>query len=245
MSLIETGKIMLTGMSIFISLIALTLSIISYRYNKTKNHISLAIELAKEYEYILNNYVPIFALINEHQDIQGIINKIDLNKLSRFDRSEIEEIIPSTEERKKLHAFFIDFDGINEEKTRSVYIKDNMTMQNTSSIRYEELQYYVRIKNINILNSLECFSMAFVHNIAQDKVVYRSLHQSFFDIIRVYYYKIAYSNISSKDCYYTNIINLFEHWKSVDLYLQNEENSSKRTKPVIKAYWKKRFKNYK
>lgn len=62
------------------------------------------------------------------------------------------------------------------------------------------------------LNSLEYFCMYFNSGIADEEVVYQSLHQSFLSMVKMLYFRIAYQNENGKDKYYTNIIELYNKW---------------------------------
>lgn len=64
----------------------------------------------------------------------------------------------------------------------------------------------------NTLNNMEYFAMHFNHNIADEEVVYQSLHQSYLRLVKMLYYYIAKQNKSGKDKYFTNIIALYTSW---------------------------------
>lgn len=54
--------------------------------------------------------------------------------------------------------------------------------------------------------------MHFRHNTADQSVVYRSLHQSYLEIVQGMYFSIAEINKSPESKYYTNVIWLYEKW---------------------------------
>ncbi len=64
-----------------------------------------------------------------------------------------------------------------------------------------------------VLNNIEYFAMNFAHGVADDSVVYRSLHQSYIDIMQLLYFNISNLNNSSSDKYYLNAIELYNKWK--------------------------------
>lgn len=220
-----------TIISAIIAFVALILSLKSFFYERNKSHIMLAIELSKQYKEILNQFTEIYHLIRAHEEIYAIINEIPLSANSAFSKNSLNRIIPSKKEQELLNGFFNDLDKMEENITIKNYYSYNITAQETD---IETIRHYYQQKSISILNDLEAFCMAFVHNIADDRVVYRSLHQSFFEIIQIYYYKIASRNISEKDCYYTNIISLYSKWKTVDEYLEDIAHKKQKLKPVIK-----------
>lgn len=78
------------------------------------------------------------------------------------------------------------------------------------------------------LNLLEYFCMNFNSGIADESVVYQSLHQSFLAVIKMLYYFIATQNKTGKDKYYTNIIKLYNKWSKRYNRQQEIEIASKR-----------------
>ena len=64
-----------------------------------------------------------------------------------------------------------------------------------------------------VLNNMEYFAMHFTHGTADESVVYQSLHQTYLDMVLVYYYYIANLNTEASEKYYTNVITLFEIWR--------------------------------
>lgn len=66
----------------------------------------------------------------------------------------------------------------------------------------------------NTLNNMEYFAMNFNNNIADEEVVYQSLHQSYLRLVKMLYFYISQQNESGKDKYYTNVIELYVKWNN-------------------------------
>lgn len=66
---------------------------------------------------------------------------------------------------------------------------------------------------IHLLNDLEWFSMNCMYNVADEKLLYQSLHQSFLSIVWMLYYFISSNNTNNEDKTYTNTIALFVLWR--------------------------------
>ncbi len=66
----------------------------------------------------------------------------------------------------------------------------------------------------SLLNTLEWFSMNCRYGLADEKILYQSLHQTFLSTVWMMYYYISRNNKSNVDKYYTNIIWLFTEWKA-------------------------------
>ena len=80
------------------------------------------------------------------------------------------------------------------------------------------------------LNRLEYFSMNFIADIADDNIVYYSLHQVFLSYVEICYFHIAEMNSKgAKDKYYTNMIELYKKWKKRYLEAVEKENKAKET----------------
>ena len=79
---------------------------------------------------------------------------------------------------------------------------------------------------IETLNSLEFFAMNFTSEVADETMVFQSLHQTYLNIVQLLYYQIAIRNTNVKDKYYTNIIALYHTWSARDLENENKANEA-------------------
>ena len=88
-----------------------------------------------------------------------------------------------------------------------------------------------RIMLSQFLNELEWFCMNFNCEIADETVVYQSLHQAFISTVQILYFSIAIQNDgSSSDRYFINIADLYNKWKTREdinkkIIYQAEDNS--------------------
>lgn len=112
---------------------------------------------------------------------------------------------------------------IEEEKNQKK--RSEKARYNTDLVFFKK-KIYTEITTIFIttLNKLEHMSMNFICKIADDDVVYNSLHQVFLKYIELCYIFIAQRNIDAKDKYYVNIIQLYNLWKNRYLKELEEEN---------------------
>lgn len=107
----------------------------------------------------------------------------------------------------------------------------------TSTFKQEDVKYQVallryytdlqvgdfnRVLN-ELLNKLEYFCMYFNTGVADDEVVYQSLHQSFLSTVQLMYFFIADKNEYSRDKYYINIIILYNKWAQMQMDKKREE----------------------
>ena len=66
---------------------------------------------------------------------------------------------------------------------------------------------------LDMLNELEGEITALRYNIADEKLVYQSLHQTYLNHMKNWYFFIAYENTTDESQYYSNIIFLYRLWK--------------------------------
>lgn len=78
----------------------------------------------------------------------------------------------------------------------------------------------------NTLNNMEYFSMHFNYKVADEEVIYQSLHQSYLSLVKMLYFYIASQNELPKDKYFTNVIKLYNSWvKRYKLKCEEEDES--------------------
>lgn len=84
---------------------------------------------------------------------------------------------------------------------------------------------------LHALNKLEWFSMSFVNNIAEEKVVYQSLHQVFLSMCLSEYINISLKNEIGHEKFYINLINQYNIWnkhKQKEIKRVNKRNYKNR-----------------
>lgn len=70
-----------------------------------------------------------------------------------------------------------------------------------------------------LLNNMEYFSMNFTHKVADESVVFQSLHQTYLEAVQLLYYDISRNNRADGMQFYTNIVELYKIW-----YNKNKRN---------------------
>lgn len=249
-------KILLTLISICISIIAVVFSVLSYRYNKNKGKVEKAIDLANIYRDLIKDIQIIMQVLSAHTDIYEIVtNRLSENKISEFTSKEAEALY-TEEDWDKLNNFFCG-QGMNGDLLKGLYVSNTSNLSDLLSPMvmlsdFEQtnlsntlIREYYKRKITDFLNQLEAFSMAFVQNVADDDVVYQSLHQSYIKIVKLLYFRISISNDKVTDKYYTNVIQLYNNWRSKEVEferkisrankkMESKINKVSSTKPKIK-----------
>lgn len=161
------------------------------------------------------------------------VEKIDIILLNNFINNDEKEL----ESKKEVAA------ALEDGKENKNYKKSDIKEYNEAKMKYKtyEICYNDQFKVIECetLNKLEYFCMYFNSGIADEETVYQSLHQSFLDMVRVMYFRIASVNKTGKDKYYTNIIDLYNKWSERDSKLQEKEIEAKRKTTHKKSKIKK------
>jgi len=213
-----------------------------WQYRSSKNHeiyyhdkerIQLAIDIAEYYkENILTHSRSLKELL-EKMRVIDIIESIDLEKIEFFDIDENKKIY-SKDQLNKLKnirkQYYIE-KTVNDQSVsyRSISLEqdDNEIVKKNEEIKKTGEQYANLM--FKILNNLEIFAMYFVHETADESVVYQPLHMSYLEIVRMLYYDISYANRGGEKRFYINTIKLFNVWKEKALAQQKKETDTMRS----------------
>lgn len=166
-------------------------------------------------ELVLDEYFE-KKFISKHFDKEfdlKIYNEFKPRNYTFLDEKDIQERIKGLKDKKDI-----------EEKIEEVNVLNKELFDLKETIRNEFFQ------NVSgLLNKLEFFSMNFISGIADESVVYQSLHQSFFSIVGFFYPRICFFNSSSgKDKYFTNLIELHNIWKERERKQEEKERQFKK-----------------
>ena len=204
------------------------------------DRIQKAIDLSEYYkDNILHKSTPI-RFVYEQSGIIDLIKNVDKDKMIRFEESEA-GILLEKDKYDKLKAKTKTKEFSNAVLAAD-YIyglkisKDIIISGDNQDGNDEDIKMAVELKGemaakafmidevSGVLNNIEYFAMNFAHGVADDSVVYRSLHQSYIDIMQLLYFNISNLNNSSSDKYYLNAIELYNKWKSQKDRDINEKN---------------------
>ena len=101
------------------------------------------------------------------------------------------------------------------EKDQLEIIRYYVSLDENKEIKYQKEALLCNFYNelSDLLNKLEWFSMNFKYNLADEDVVFASLHQTFLADINYLYYFISKQNSDTCNKLYTHICDLFNRWK--------------------------------
>lgn len=205
------------------------LSYIDSKRNVDLICVQKAIDLSEYYkDYILMYKAPIEYIFN-NSGISAILSKIEPSKIDHFDEKELQtflttEDIISLKTVQQSHKFFtavINANSIYDIGLSDELIKLYKNIDNEeyslSELDAKKLSTFLGRLIIKVLNNMEFFSLHFTHNVADESVVYKSLHRTYIDIVQLLYYNIAKNNLLSTTKYFTNIIELYKLWNNKSL----------------------------
>ena len=184
-----------------------------------------AVKLARYYkDEILSESTYVMDIYKE-SGISKILDDISFDNMKQFDKNEmgattlslqkveaIEKILNSDDFVRLIHKKEKEF--FPESPLAKLGTLDETTKKvNFSAEEKESLSHHLHHAHIaRTLNSLEYFAMNFQHGIAEESVVYDSLHQTYAEYMRIFYYDISSCNTDKENKYFTNAIYLYNLW---------------------------------
>ena len=183
--------------------------VLDYEYKRKEK----AVEMALVFEKMLKEITYIVVVSRKTKLKEFYHDKIKFNQLEKFDYNELmQEIgIDNIEEVKKISN--LEENNIDELKQlyELFYSSGDHLIEKNADVDTEELKKKLvrdfKHRRDYVLNRLEWFSMTFMSGLADEGVVYQSLHQAFLSSVKLLHFEICYRNGNgSKDKYYCNII---------------------------------------
>ena len=223
-------------LSDILSLLMLLTTIVSvycafqaYHHQKERTRKEAACNLARVYsDEILDKCSIVKVVLDQSGILEFVKENFTMEDIKNFTQREVFDFatrngIKFEDLRKKMNTFD-HFSILN-----AVTCKTNsMVERNALNVAFREiadghtavpknekfLKLYFADTISSLLNTLEWFSMNCRYGLADEKVLYQSLHQTFLSTVWMMYYYISMNNAANVDKYYTNIIWLFTEWKT-------------------------------
>jgi len=195
----------------------------SHEYSATWQERNKAAELARFYQlYIIDEIFYIEHILKETKLLEEIVR---LGKFNEFTASELQSKTGSDSFANDIINKALE--SKNDDIFKDAYFahKHGVTPYDDSGNLLDSIKYDFMKCFSSLLNSMEYFSMCFVTGIADESVVYQSLHQSFLKCVHMLSWMIASSNINPKNKYYTNLIHLHNLWAQRDGEREQMQNS--------------------
>ena len=236
---------------IAIALVSLYVAYKDHIKGQKRKSLENAVLLSKIYlEELLDNISFISSVFSASNMQEHLHSNLDIDRLEDLDFSLIElQELYSGNALSDIEEELDNIDPINVVAC-SEMLKLNSFDEYKTSISFDKntKKLYVEdhIKNLvisefkscieNTLNKLEWFAMNFTTEIADEKAVYQSLHQTYISGVQQLYYFISKNNHNYHDKVYTNIASLYNLWiKRIN------ETSSKEDKVIEDMNIRKRL----
>lgn len=198
--------------SLIYAALGVALAVGQYYYSKKVGRIQTAINLAEYFKNnILDKYPAVRYVFSKTADT--IYKSVKPDSFKAFDADEMKRLF-SEGDISKLKNLEKDRDFVDcISVVLSTYYEKNY--QNIAE-EYKDSAMINDFANkyvFAILNNLEYFAMNFTHGIADESVIYQSIHNSYIEIVEALYYHIAKQNDSVDHRFYSNVIELYQIWK--------------------------------
>ncbi len=233
---------------LLVTSVSVICAFISYCHQRQRQKKDAACELAR---YYAHNIILEASLIIDVFKFSGLDNEVH----SLFPYDKISDL-NYTEMEKLLNEAGKDFDAVDKMMTREIdpHAIFKAKLRNAASIEDRRLlidEYtigdpdpsdpdstgeLIHIDFLNkeferaityLLNDLEWFAMTCQYGLADEEMLYQSLHQTYISQVWLLYFYICKSNLSNEDKFYTNLIWLFNLWKDRLKKIQLDANMTR------------------
>lgn len=212
-------------------------------YERERDRVQKAIDLAGYYK---DNILPNILIIQEIYEKTGILDIIDNISIDKMNNFDILELTNNLSKKQIQRIEYIvkskTFTDTLVQSSINYYFGNNYICETSAEMDGKEVKSIkVDEKNLKLeyarmllqtTNNLEFFAMHFMHNTADETVVYQSLHSTYIELIRVLYYDLSSNNKNGEDKTFTNIIWLFNIWEDRAIQQKQKEAEASRNNIV-------------
>lgn len=229
----------LTGIAHFvITALSLFIALISYLFSRKSLKKNKAAELAK---YYIDNILPKIDYISKvfnSSKLGALLREIfkpdeilvfDYNEMISFlkDKYTEDDIMNKINSIDPEHLIKVRLSAAKSSMERNEIISSCVLIKGTEdSAATIERNYLINDFTkliMELLNELEWFSLHFTYKLADEKIVYQSLHQTFISNVQTLYFFISRINKSPSEKYYTNVIHLYRSWYDCKVRQQKKQ----------------------
>ncbi|MBR4291637.1 MAG: hypothetical protein IKT52_13515 [Oscillospiraceae bacterium] len=222
-ALVKMVSILADTAMVAITVISVVCAFLAYFYQKNRNKKTVACELALYYADVIlkeNRFLNnVFKGAGVSAHIRAVLK--DMNSLQHFDSNELKGFLEEAgtdpdEFKRKLNeidgSVIVNCRRLHDESANAFIEFDEETGE--QRIRNESILRTDLTNSIyDLLNHLEWFGMNCRYRLADEKLVYQSLHETYLSMIWMLYPYICFINSEGKDKRYTNAIWLFFKWR--------------------------------
>lgn len=202
----------------------------SERMKINNDKVEKAVKLSGYYKDNILEGIVILRKVFEKSGIKEIMAKIRPGEMKAFDKAELDMVL-SQADIKKINKIMHSKEMLEIIQRECMpYLYRNSSLKKShediadDAAQMDSMTEQNRMSKIvnDVLNNMEYFSMHFTHGVADESVVYQSLHQTYVECVQLLYYNIAINNKADGTQFYTNVIELYRIW-----YEKQRENREK------------------
>lgn len=199
-----------------VALVSAIIAFLAYVYQRKEARKRTACRLAQQYA---DDILPRIRYIKKILELTGVKKYCD--KFSGFRDFTTKELDESLRKAECTADCFLNlFETIDKEMINAAFVNSGFCSRekafhdSMSALTDADSKKIAFRKHIlDLLNDLEAFSLQFHYNLADEKLVYQSLHQTFLDNMRYWYFFISYENRFDQDRSFLNVIWLYQVWE--------------------------------
>lgn len=204
--------------SSIITLTSAIIALLAYKYQRSVQKKYNACLIAERYAKEILPRMRISKSILEDIDIIGLLPRIE--NVSRFDLAELNDILQK--ENRDINTIKNRFVKITPDMWKKAILKtgSDFCSKEWYNILINEDNIDTSIASVsfekfvhNLLNDLEAMATSLRYNIADEGLIYQSLHQTYINYKRIFYFFISYENTLDENRYYENIVWLYNKWE--------------------------------
>lgn len=225
--------LLVTAISVYCAFRAYKNAVRDFTHQKERAKKDAACELAKYYaQHIIDEFQFVLDVLVLSKLNERIEQLFPYDDISDLDRKELDKLLQRAETT---------FEAVEKEMTLisplAIYSAKILTAKTISERHLIAEEYLVRKKQedgevpmigiahesllqnefsgkiTTLLNNLEHFAMSCRYGLADEEMLYQSLHQTYISQVRLLYFYICRNNTTNEDKVYTNLIWLFNLWK--------------------------------
>lgn len=214
---------------LIVTVVSAVCAFLAYRHQKNRSKKEAACNLAKYYaKNVISRYAHICTVLKKSKIAEITKKCFPLSSIKEFNMKEMEELLEESGETEEeianrisnIDPFIILNSNLVKETSvlertliKLGYVVQDEVTGEREIINGDFLQNDFLQEIIDTLNELEWFSMNCKYRIADEEILYQSLHQTFLSMVWMLYYFISRKNHSNPDKTYTNVIWLFCIWR--------------------------------
>lgn len=227
--------LVLTGVSVYYAFQA-------YRHQKERSKKEAACDLAKYYaSNVIDKYADITGVFDSAGITELVRNTFQLRDIQDFDKAELVRFLSNAK------MSIEDFDKKLTSIDPATILNAKVSRACSEEERGRAFRSYTKvgedgkIQIINgaflrtdfeqeisgLLNELEWFAMNCKYGLADEEVLYQSLHQTYISTVWLLYFFISQENENNEDKLYTNVSWLFLKWRDRLMEIRDSKEAKK------------------